>query len=294
MKLNAVLERELRSRMRSWRSPLTLTIYAGVLAAIGFAFFYLNARNRYMVGYRMGMEMYILLAVVQFILLAFVTPALTAGTISGEKERQTFDILISTKLSAAGVVLGKLAASLSYIFLLIIVTLPLFSLAFLLGGVTVSDLLGTFLIYMLTTVYIASWGMFFSALLRRTQMATVATYLVTLFLGGGTYLIAAFFRAYTGNMSAGVPRIIYVSPTTSLLFALPGDTGLDVIKELSNLHRAGAQAGLDYVLPLNVLVESIIIVLLLVLTVNLVKPVKRWSWLRRKGDKHGKKSCISQ
>lgn len=225
--------------------------------------------------------MYVLLAVVQFALLAFVTPALTAGTISGEKERQTFDILISTKLSAAGVVLGKLAASLSYVFLLIIVSLPLFSLVFLLGGVTLGDLLGTFLIYLVTTVYIAAWGMFFSAIFRRTQIATVATYLITLFLGGGTYLIAAFIRAYLGaNAFSGVPTIIYFSPVTSLLYALPGDVGMQIIRELSNSHSAT----LNEILYGNLAVEGIIIVLLLLLTINLVKPVKRWSWRGRKKE----------
>ena len=52
--------------------------------------------------------MYVVLCAMQMGLMLLSAPAMTAGTISGERERQTLDLLLMTKMSSLSIVIGKL------------------------------------------------------------------------------------------------------------------------------------------------------------------------------------------
>ena len=78
---------------------------------------------------------------IQAFLIVFIGPAFTAGAISGEKERQTYDLLRTTLLPAGALVRGKLISALGYVFLLVFASVPLQSVAFLLGGVALEELI---------------------------------------------------------------------------------------------------------------------------------------------------------
>jgi ABC-type transport system involved in multi-copper enzyme maturation permease subunit len=69
-------------------------------------------------------------------LIIFVTPALTSGSIALEQEQRTFEFLLMTRLSEAGIIWGKLLAALSFPGILVLCSLPVTALAFLFGGVS--------------------------------------------------------------------------------------------------------------------------------------------------------------
>lgn len=292
MKLNAVIDREIRSRMRTWRSPATITLYLGVLAFIALMFFWLEIRNSYRVSYRMGMELYMILAIVQFGLIAFVTPALTSGSITGEKERQTLDILLVTKLSAPSIVLGKLFSSLSYLLLLIFASVPLFSLVFLFGGVAPSEILITFGVYIFTAIYLGSMGVFYSAITKRTQISTVLTYLTVLVLGVGTYMIGWFYRGIfkyelgiTNVQYDSIPLIFHFNPLNPLILTISGGEGKRFLWEIGHMSQSNFVPGVDWAtLGITVLVQITVMVLLIFVSANAIKPTQKWRLFRsRKG-----------
>ena len=89
---NPIVAKEYRSRMRTWRSPLAMMIYIVLIAGLGYLIFssMVGPMNR---GYggqasNYGQILFSVLVGFQVVLLTFVTPALTAGAISGERERQ--------------------------------------------------------------------------------------------------------------------------------------------------------------------------------------------------------------
>ena len=170
--------------------------------------------------------LFIFLAVLQMILVAFVAPGLTAGTISGERERQTLNILLTTHLSPWKIVLSKMTASLSFITLLVFATLPLYAIVFLYGGVSPSQLLTVFGYYLMCMILFGSIGMFCSAWVKRTGVSTVLAYALTFFILGGTALIAVFAleymhmrdaRALIGVAQPSHPEIFYVSALNPVL-----------------------------------------------------------------------------
>src|SRR5437764_8110306 len=129
----ALLTKELRLRFRSERAIWVLVVYVLLLGAIGLitlASAAANASTYYNPIDSTGKILYYLLSFAQFLLIIFITPAFTATAINSEKERQTYDLLLSSRLSGFALAAGKLLASLMNVFLLIAATIPFFSLVF--------------------------------------------------------------------------------------------------------------------------------------------------------------------
>jgi ABC-type transport system involved in multi-copper enzyme maturation permease subunit len=75
------------------------------------------------------------LMLLQFVLTGWLVPVFVAGVIAGERERRTLGDLLTTRLSSAEIVLGKLAAGLMQYFACLATGFPIVCLLPLLGGV---------------------------------------------------------------------------------------------------------------------------------------------------------------
>jgi ABC-type transport system involved in multi-copper enzyme maturation permease subunit len=150
-----------------------------------------------------GLAIFAAVVAVEVILVVFIGPAFTAGAISGERERQTFDLLRTTLLSAEAFVWGKLLSALSYVLLLIVASLPLLAIGFLLGGPSLTELLLSQALLVVAAVTYALFGLACSARLRTTLGATVSTLAGTLFLTFGVPVIALATIALFGAFGLG-------------------------------------------------------------------------------------------
>ncbi|MCR3922690.1 MAG: ABC transporter permease, partial [Firmicutes bacterium] len=197
-RINPLLAKEMRLQMRSWRTFAMVAFYLVVLGGFGTIFFSSMSgglRMGNMDSAQLGQSMFIFLSLLQFALIVLFVPGLTANAISGEKERQTFDLLVSTQLTSLGIVLGKLTASLSTVFLLIFSSLPLYGFVFLLGGVAPRELAILVIILMLTALLFGSVTLLFSALFRKTTLSFIAAYGLAGFILGGTLMLNALNTA---------------------------------------------------------------------------------------------------
>ncbi len=134
----------------------------------------------------------------------FIAPALTAGSISSEREHQTYDILRTTLLSPRALVMGKFLSGLMFLLLLLLCALPLQSLAFLFGGVALEEFLIAVVILIVTAITFCAVGTFFSSFVSRTLVSTVLSYgfaillvfglpmMIIAVLGAGTALYPGF------------------------------------------------------------------------------------------------------
>ena len=96
-------------------------------------------------------------------------------------------VQISTSLSPS--ISQFMSSSIVFLLLLLIAGLPLYSLVFLFGGISPGQLLIIFAYLIVTMVTIASIGIMFSTLIRKTIISMITTYGAMLFLTG----ITAFF-----------------------------------------------------------------------------------------------------
>ena len=183
---NPVVLKELRGRMRGARAFVVLTLYLLLLGgAVSLSFIPL-ASLPMGTGYDLAMRqligktMFGIAVFIQFIIVSFVAPGITAGTITSEREHQTYDILRTTLLSARDLVTGKLLSALSFLFLLLLAALPIQSLAFLLGGVGVEEVIIAVLMLLTTAIAFSTIGIFLSSILKRTLVSTVLAYAVSI------------------------------------------------------------------------------------------------------------------
>ena len=187
---NPILAFSARRRMRSARTPLLITLYALVLAVIAYLTIYacFMQPTFTLTDMQNGVYGYTAILALQFALIVLVAPAMTAGSVSGERERQTLDLLLVTNMSPVRLVLGKLLESFGFLALLVVSSLPVMSVAVLTGAAELTDVLVSAAFLLLTALELLSLGMFFSCLLKRTVTSTVVTYLAVFALGVITLL----------------------------------------------------------------------------------------------------------
>ena len=206
----AVGLKELRGRMRGRRAFTIVTLYLALLAAFAWAVIQIQRPSAdpfafYPGAYqglaqaaqsaRIGQTLFAALLILLTTLVVFLAPAFTAGAISQERERQTFELLVATPLPATGIVLGKLLSALVYLFLLIVASVPLMSFVFTFGGVAVEDVARAYALLIATALGLGALGLFMSALVRRTGAATILSYLTVLGLTAASLFVFAFWAS---------------------------------------------------------------------------------------------------
>ncbi len=220
---NPIVAKEYRSRMRTWRSPLAMMVYVVLIAGLGYAMFSSMARsNSGFAGSvpNYGVTLFKYLVVFQMVLITLVTPALTAGAISSERERQTIDLLFVTRIPPFSIIWGKLLASMSFVVLLLLLSVPIFSLVFLFGGIELDQVLYSFLVTIVAAFALGLIGIAFSTWLRRTLAATVASYMAAFLLVFGTVAFGMIFPTKIDPKSTSVPAppaVTYLSPIVPLV-----------------------------------------------------------------------------
>ena len=190
MQINPVIEKELKTKMRGWRAPALITAYLGFLFFVVFIYFLIYQENR-----RYGSQvlipeivvsLYNTIAFIQLLLILFITPIITGGAISSERERQTLDLLLCTDFSALKIIIGKIFVSIAHIMLLVTASFPILGIVFLYGGVRIWDVILLFIFYIIIAVMTASIGVFYSTVFKKSIVSIVMTYLTLGFFIVGT------------------------------------------------------------------------------------------------------------
>jgi ABC-type transport system involved in multi-copper enzyme maturation permease subunit len=241
----AIGVKELRGRMRGRRAFVILTLYLLLLAAIGWAWELIVSRhydasdslNGGAAGFAsalIGQEIFGALLLVETLLVVFLAPAFTAGAISLEREKQTLDMLAATPISSVAIVLGKLLSALTYVFVLIGASIPLTAMVFVFGGVGPDEVLRGYVVLLVSAIGLGSLGLFISALMQRTQAATVVTFFGVIFLTMGTLFVVLFWTTMAGFSNGGLVTggglgPIKGNPPQALLWFNPFAAQYDVI-----------------------------------------------------------------
>ena len=281
---SSVLAKELRTRMRGRRAAITITVYLLLIAGIGAVMLYIQQQQvRY--GYNlysasnMGSQMFAVLSIFQQFLVIFIVPGLTGSAIAGERDRQTLDLLLGTQVSSLGIILGKIMSSLSWVFVLLLAALPVFSLAFLFGGVSPRQLGLVFLISLASALTLGTIGVFLSVAVKRGQIATVLAYSVTFLLLIGTIIAAVSIQAISNGTMSNTATML------PLIF-----NPLAAMASILNLFSyyiyiiGGSPAVPGSGLPLwqaNLMADAVLVLVFLFLSVRMLRPGQSRFFRRR-------------
>jgi ABC-2 type transport system permease protein len=235
--VRTIMVKELRSRFRGRRAFVILTVYLGLLALLAYGTYAViapSARQSAQFGgggtsasASIGIAVFIVLSLFQLLLVCFIAPAFTTGAISLEREKQTLDLLISTPLRPGAIVVGKLLAALAYVGLMILAAIPISAIVFMYGGATVEDVVRQQVVLLVTALGLGAIGLFWSALVKRTQAATVLTYCTMLALTVGTVLVWGFWTLLASREAVTGPQ----RAPEQILWINPGVAMVDVVAE---------------------------------------------------------------
>jgi ABC-type transport system involved in multi-copper enzyme maturation permease subunit len=290
MIINPVLLKEIKVKMRSWKAVGIIGGYLFVLAAVALFITYANSADMYSstINPQFSIGAYTGIAVIQFILILFIAPALTAGAVAGERERQTLDLLLCTNLAPRSIVIGKLLASMSHILILIIASIPMFSIVFLYGGISIIEISQLFGFYIVTAIMAGSIGIFFSTYVKRTIAATVLTYALGIFMCFGTLFIAVFYiRIFYNFDYQNYFPLFYINPLAGFSSLLTEQFGgqygsiLNMIPGLYMVNSAATKGMAPWLI--NTYVNIGISVVMLTLAAIKINPVRRsiFSFLKK-------------
>ena len=211
--INPIFDLEVRRRFRHRRTYVILVAYLGMLG-LGL---WLAYAVRHGLSGRPGLSSLpvgkVMLATTFFIQVAWLclfVPGLVAGSIAGERERQTFDLLLTTPLGPGRIVRGKFAAGFGLVALFLLAALPLLSLSFLMGAVAAEEVLVAAAILAALAAALCGVGLLTSALVRSSILATLMAHALV-FLGlvvaPSVFGICFLLAGFSNNGPDGMARL---------------------------------------------------------------------------------------
>ncbi|WP_066895200.1 ABC transporter permease [Clostridium nigeriense] len=293
MKLNPVLRNESKLSVRTPRFSLMLLIYIAVLSVGTLIFYNSYSSDVYASGINPqgAVTLYIVMAVIQAILLMFIVPSLTATSICSEREKQTLDILLSTRLSPLQIILGKLSASSLKVIMLIICTIPLYAICGLIGGIKLSNILILVGSFIISTIFVGAIGVFISTYSKTSKVATSLTYALILFIFVGTIVIAyillmvnMYKMGYNGK-TPEISPIAYLSPATGFFVMLSNQVGFGG-NSIYFIGQLGVSKYADYI---SISIQLIFSFIFIFLAARRLNPLNEKKFSRRKRAKGKKK-----
>jgi ABC-type transport system involved in multi-copper enzyme maturation permease subunit len=174
---NPVLRKELTSRMSIRRmnkaNRLALTLFMAVVLPIVYLIIarvlFINS------SVRDGRDIFGVIAIgFQTAFAVLLAPTVTSGVITLEREKQTWNALLLSRLTSWEIVWGKLLGSVLPALAMQIIFIPVLIMAALKGGVSLGNFIGAEVFVVFCTFFYGIIGMFFSWLCRRTQLAAAS------------------------------------------------------------------------------------------------------------------------
>lgn len=213
-----LIRKDFRERMRGGRTFLILFGYLGFISvALGFVFLiFINSgipTPSVELRQTLGKTIFGVVVVMQLMGMCAIAPALTANAITSERELLTFDLLRTTLLSSRAIIFGKLISALVFLLLLLFTALPLQSLAFLFGGVAIEEMIIAALTLVITAFTFSSLGILISTLVKRTLIASVISYTLTLLI------------------VLGIPFVLLISTSIFGASLAPGVTSMSILTQ---------------------------------------------------------------
>ncbi len=177
---NPVLQRELISNLRTPRAFLLMLVYQIALASVVLIAYPRDAKIDLSRESASAQRLVDFFFVGQFAIASLMAPSFTAGAISGEKERKTYEMLLASPLRPWVIVSGKLIAALAHLVVLVSGSLPIIMLCLPLGGVSIYELLAAYVGLLSAIFLFGSISMYCSSYFKRTSASLVVSYVLIL------------------------------------------------------------------------------------------------------------------
>lgn len=158
-------------------------------------------------------QVFYYISMLQLAMICLLAPVFTASAISQEKDAETFNVLLTTPLTNAQIVLGSLLSRLFFVIVLLISGLPIFCITMLYGGVTSDQIFMSFGIAACTALLTGSLAIFISVVRIGTRTTVFSFYAAI-----GLYLLAGILGLWPRTH---VPESIPQGGTVGMTWLAP-------------------------------------------------------------------------
>ena len=237
---NPVLRKELTSRMSIRRmskvNRLTLTWSLAVVLPIVYLVIarvlFINS------SVRDGRDIFGVIAVgFQMAFAVLLSITVTSGVITLEREKQTWNALLLSRLTSWEIVWGKLLGSVVPALAMQLIFIPILIMAALKGGVTLGSFIGAEVFVVFCTFFYGIIGMFFSWLCRRTQLAAASAMATVMISIVASPVMLALWQ-YLMPTYQSKPET-FVPLWTNPFYAMVLICGLDSTEAVRGFHTIG-------------------------------------------------------
>ena len=233
---NPILHKELFMRMRLRQVPLAAKIGIAIIVVASLGLFYITVAKilidnpneeagRAAWGWCIG---------IQYTLVCLIAPVVTANCITQEKEQQTWEMLVFTRLKPGEIILGKLVSRLAIVFIVLALFAPLTVFCWIHAAVMDTHTAGTshlaefvmsYAVIVISTIFFATFGLFMSWHVQKTIYAIMLSYTFVIgFLLIGTFLIFWMFQIRFSDSSFLVKfPLMWINPVYLLYYGAVPD-----------------------------------------------------------------------
>ncbi len=273
--LNPILKREIKSLFRTPKFFMGAGIYVLLLTA-GVNMLTLSIADSYygLMSYEFSATYYLMLGF-QILAIVLVVPAVCGGTISGERERQTLDLLLVTKMTPSAIIRGKIYSSLLIVALLIAAALPVYGIIFYFGGLDIVNFVINTFYSFVVAVFVAYLSIFASAKFKKTTTAMVFTYLLMFIYTVVFFVLVMLFVLLVGDNAEILGGIVsFLNPVANFMSLVDSQVGTDVSWELLEAFDLDFENSYVYIWHINLVTSGVIIWILHKLSVRAIDPLK--------------------
>lgn len=233
IRINPIVKKDLKVISRSMKIAWGVFIYEMVLALVFFLAIYIifdaASSYGYTSDYQNFMALFPAIAGVEFFIIALIMPIITASAISGEKEKQTFDLLMTTVMTPRAIVRGKVESAVIRMMVFIVGSIPLMALSFTIGGLEWWNLFVTMIAFLIFAILTGSMGIFASTITKKSITAIILTY-VFYFIFGTMSVFPTLIIVLTSTFASGnvISILMLINPVAAVIemfmLMLGGDT----------------------------------------------------------------------
>jgi len=177
---NPVLQRELLVNLRMTRAFVLLFCYLALLGLVVYVAWPTSQTLDLTATPEEARRLVNLFFLGQYVLMSLLVPSFAAGTITGEKERKTYEMLLASPMRPAAIVIGKLLASMTHLAVLVFCSLPVVMLCLPLGGKSFWEVVATYVAMGSSVITFGMICLAVSSYFKRTLASVVVSYLLIL------------------------------------------------------------------------------------------------------------------
>jgi ABC-type Na+ efflux pump permease subunit len=203
----SIVHKEYRQRARGVATVGLIITYTLILGGVSFLVYlaaYANLASGATTASTVGRAMCISTFIAQMLLALMLSLSINASSIAAEKDQETFDLLNLTLFKSYEIVMGKFLSSTGFLLILVVTAIPIYTLAFTFGGVSLDFFWRLAAVVIGSTLLISAIGLLLSLTSDDLRTALGRAFLAVILIGAVTGL---FGFILVGSLDSAPPML---------------------------------------------------------------------------------------